>query len=67
MMINPQTLQNLIGLTLDEARKILSDKNFVIRERRRDQQFLMGTCDHRMDRVNVATDSGVITEVYGIG
>jgi hypothetical protein len=64
---NMTNLQKIIGLTEEEARKLLSDEQLEMRVTRRGKENYFGTCDWRRDRVNVAVDSGLISEVFGVG
>lgn len=54
----------LIGLKLEEAIML---SGLTIRPMCENGEMLIGTCDYRPDRVNVATVDGIITEILGLG
>jgi hypothetical protein len=64
--IDPATLK-IVGLTVDEATTVLDQQALTIRVVRDDGADLPATADFRPDRVNVAVENGVITEVVSLG
>ena len=58
---NVQNYGSLIGMTVEEAKQIYR-KIRVVKE---DGVSLCVTEDFRMDRLNVATSGGIITELVG--
>lgn len=61
-----QFLKDVIGLPEEEVRAGVKEAGGLFRVRSRDGQRYMGTCDLRMDRLNVHVVDGVVTEAnYG--
>lgn len=54
-------VKKLVGLTEDDAKAKILTAGMKCRVRNRDGQAFMGTCDFRMDRVNLSIDSGKVT------
>lgn len=52
----------LIGLAIEEAKKMVEPRNFRIM--RIDGEGQRGTCDFREDRVNISVNNGVVDEVW---
>lgn len=65
MTVNEELTELLVGKTLAEAREILP--NFVFRTTRQGEQYMLGTADVSLNRINVWTDGEKIVEVRGIG
>ena len=57
----------VVGLTVDEATKVLAERGLTLRVAREDGEDLAVTMDFVETRVNVATEDGVITEVLSVG
>ena len=57
----------VIGLTVDEATKVLAGGGLTLRVVREDGVDLIVTEDFSETRVNVAVDAGTVTEVVSIG
>ncbi len=57
----------LIGLTLAEAKEKLKDSGSRIRVTSEDGQQYFGTCDYDLNRINVAIAEGKISSVGGRG
>jgi hypothetical protein len=57
----------IVGLTVDEATKLLAERGLTVRVAREDGEDLAVTMDFVDTRVNVATEAGVITEVLSVG
>ena len=53
---------SLIGLTEKGAVRKINAAGLKARVRRRDGKSFIGTCDHRMDRVNLEIDKGRVTK-----
>jgi hypothetical protein len=62
-----QNFDQLIGKTIPEAEALLSLADMVLRKAKVDGEWMMGTCDYRLDRVNVIIENDVITEIQGVG
>ncbi|USN14119.1 hypothetical protein PAPPERLAPAPP_04450 [Brevundimonas phage vB_BpoS-Papperlapapp] len=60
----PEDFSALIGLTILEAEALTGGK---VRATLRDGRPQIGTCDYRLDRINVSTVDGLITAVGGRG
>ena len=60
-------LPKIIGLHLDEARMISYETGFSIRVMKMDGEHLIGTCDYRTDRINVAVDRNEVTAILNVG
>lgn len=56
-------MEELIGLTLNSARKELKDKDYRIV--RIDGVGMMITCDFRSDRVNLEVENNIIVRTHG--
>jgi len=57
----------VIGLDVDEAERVAADAGWVLRVARLDGEDLALTMDFRTDRVNVAVEDDIVTEVLSIG
>ncbi len=60
----------LIGLTVEGAEAALAQRADPVQSVRPmfvDGNAMMGTCDHRVDRINVSTQDGVIVSIGRIG
>ena len=57
----------VVGLTVDEATKVLAGDGLTLRVVREDGVDLIVTEDFSESRVNVAVDAGTVTEVVSIG
>ena len=53
-------LNSLVGLTEVEALDEIAHNNMKVRIRNRDGQAFMGTCDYRMDRVNLNIKNNLV-------
>ena len=60
-------IQKIIGMSREEAQKTLQANGLTLRCQNLNGQSLIGTCDYRTDRVNVAIRENKITKVIGIG
>jgi hypothetical protein len=56
-------MENLIGLTLELAKKKLKNKNYRIV--RIDGVGMIVTCDFRPERVNLEIENNIVVRVYG--
>lgn len=56
-------MKELIGQTLDSARKKLENKDFRIV--RIDGKGLIITCDFNPDRLNLEVENNIVVNVYG--
>lgn len=66
-MVDPADAAALVGLAEDEAVKVASSSGWELRIVRLDGVDLAVTDDLRTDRVNVAVDGGVVTEIVSVG
>lgn len=57
-------MENLIGLTLEEARSLLSVEERDYRTVRIDGVGMMITCDFRTNRVNLEVENNIIVRTY---
>ncbi len=65
-MDNP--FSDLIGLTVEQAEPIAAEHGItVIRVMAEDGEHFFGTCDFRMDRLDVEITDGVISGIIGVG
>lgn len=63
-----ETLKNeLVGMSLDNAKIYAGLDGFEIRESIRDGEKLMLTMEYDLGRINVETENGVVIGVNGIG
>lgn len=56
-------INDLIGLTHEEAVKLAEENGFSTRIREKDGEGFMGTCDYRMDRINFTIVGNKIAKV----
>lgn len=52
-MINPDHIDKIKGMSVEDAEKYLQPFLYSVRVVARDGEAYMVTCDHRLDRVNV--------------
>ena len=57
----------LIGLELEDARRVAREHNFVVRNVIVDGESRVVTADFRPLRINVATDHGVVVDAFSDG
>ena len=57
----------IVGLSVDEATQALTAQGLTLRVVREDGVDLIVTDDLREDRLNVAVEAGIVTEVLGFG
>ncbi|UTC28954.1 hypothetical protein MARCHEWKA_04420 [Brevundimonas phage vB_BpoS-Marchewka] len=60
----PEDFSALIGLTIQEAEALTGG---LVRATMRDGRPQIGTCDYRLDRINVSVVDGRITAAGGRG
>jgi len=58
---NTMSYRELVGKTEEEARKFCEENKFKFRIVKKDGQNFLGTCDYRLDRVNVEIKDGIVT------
>lgn len=58
---------DIIGKTVAEANTACESNGYTMRIMEKDGQPLMGTCDLRSNRVNVAVLNGNVIRLQGIG
>lgn len=63
----PAAPVDVVGLSVDEATAVAVDTGWEVRVAREDGVDLALTADFRENRINVAIEAGVITEVLSIG
>lgn len=54
-------LNSIIGKNLSEAKELAGFNGFAIRIVREDGERYMVTMEHRLDRINVELDNGIVT------
>ena len=54
-------------LTAADVEELAADMGLTVRVLRQDGQDLPATADLRTDRVNVAVEAGIVTEVISVG
>lgn len=54
-------VSKLVGLTEEDAKTKITAAGLKCRVRNRDGQAFVGTCDYRMDRVNLSITDGKVT------
>lgn len=62
MKSNISLAESLVGLTEEEAVAKITDSGMRVRVRSKDGESFMGTCDYRMDRVNLHIENGKVTK-----
>ncbi len=65
MNIDVKLREKLIGLTVEDAKKVV--EGYVIRISREDGVAYMGTADVKLNRINVEVNNKIIVEILGIG
>lgn len=55
-------LNSIVGKSLTEAKELAGFNGFAIRIVREDGERYMVTMEHRMDRINVEIDNGIVTK-----
>lgn len=60
-------MPNLVGLKLEEAKKIADSNRIIIRIMQEDGVDQIGTCEFRSNRINVAIQNGIISEIISQG
>lgn len=53
--------KNLVGLTEESAKAKITELGMKCRVRNRDGETFMGTCDYRLDRINLSITDGKVT------
>jgi hypothetical protein len=53
--------KNLVGLTEEDAKAKITALGMKCRVRNRDGERFMGTCDYRLDRVNLSISDGKVS------
>jgi len=66
-MTPAQIAPQIVGLKIEEAHTISQEAGFTIRVMREDGESRVGTCDYRLNRINVATQQGEIIEILNVG
>lgn len=64
---HPIKPQELIGMKVDEASKLLQSEGLGLRVTRRNGMNLIGTANFDTSRINVAVDDDVIVSISGCG
>lgn len=54
----------LVGMTRENATKTLKEMDLDVRATRIDGVGQIGTCDYRLDRVNLWVEKGLVTNAY---
>lgn len=62
MKSNISLAESLVGLTEEDAMVKIAESGLRTRLRSKDGQSFMGTCDYRMDRVNLHIENGKVTK-----
>ena len=61
--LTQDSVDSLIGLTEDEARKVAGERGWTVRVAMRDGEAFMLTTDYREDRVNLTVEKNAVTSV----
>lgn len=61
--LTSDSADSLIGLTEDEAKKVATERGWVVRVAMRDGEAFMLTTDYREDRVNLTVEKNTVTSV----
>jgi hypothetical protein len=62
MDIINRLLQGVVGMDLTQAINLCKLSGFDSRVTREDSTHFVGTCDFRLDRVNLEVDNGIVTK-----
>jgi hypothetical protein len=65
--VDAAPLADVRGLSLDEATKLAESQGWIVRVAREDGVDLALTMDFVDNRLNVAVEGGVVTEVLSVG
>jgi hypothetical protein len=65
--VDPEDLIDVTGFAVTDAHDFLARSGYRMRVTRLDGKGCVVTCDYCRDRVNVAVENGVVTEVRGYG
>jgi hypothetical protein len=68
-MINPyevlaEECKFYVGKTIEDVNVILKESGKFGRIRSEDNTQFVGTCDYRLDRVNLSVENGIVTEAW---
>jgi len=66
-MEDEKSYNHLIGLEVEQAKVELEKEGKILRVDTKDGVPLVGTCDMKANRLNVAITKGIITSVSGLG
>ena len=62
------TFNDLIGMTVEAAEEAVASRGIsTIRVMAEDGEHFFGTCDWRLDRLDVGLTEGVISSIIGVG
>ena len=59
--------ESLVGMEVEEARKLAEDNGMLIRVCQEDGLIYAGTCDFRPNRVNIIVSEGKVTSIIDLG
>lgn len=62
-----EVTETLVGMTVEDAEALAEENDWIIRQLRVDGEDRPATMDLRFNRINVAVEDGVITEVINGG
>ena len=57
-------IKKLIGLTLEQAKLLAAKEGKTIRVMAEDDQNYVGTCDYRIERINLGLKKGLVVEAW---
>lgn len=64
MRKDTKLIESYLGKTLKEVEKLLASEGKHGRVMRLDGKVFFGTCNYRLDRVNLEIDNGIVTNAW---
>ena len=57
---NELLINSIVGKTIEDAKELAGFNGFAIRTVREDGEQFIVTMDHRMDRINIDVENGIV-------
>ena len=62
-----KNIEKIVGMNVEDAKIFLKNHGLSLRVMQCDGEHLMGTCDMRSKRLNVAVEKGRVIELLQVG